>query len=434
MTRATRATRPHCATRQHPRVFRRVGVARARVERPRERARAIMVLAAFVEATLGRVSALGGRALGEFGARASLGADASASASASASKPSFDARASGRAITDGVDFRPVVDTACFLTPYPQSDAATAMMLVFVVGVVVGAVPQYLKLMVLRDANGLSLASLALMNVSNMCATLNVFVLHYEQIRRCASGAVGYDTERCRTSLLTVYYTATYTVLWLPLFPLAAHYTSSRKTEYFGWVMTKRTAAWYGFALHALPVALLAAPVVSMLFGKTCYDFEEYAIFLGILNALLETVRYVPQLWESIHNHGSGAMSYLRLLLSIGGGLGATVQKAIMKESWSTWGPPLVGHGLEVAIFSVNLYNDTQRRRAREAEKDAAGKEHSELTADAESASGKTTEETDDDDDWVQGIPTDVGFGEKSAYVYRRMCTDKRFFTSLVRYL
>ena len=394
-----------------------------------------MVFAAFVEATLGRASALGGVALDALGARASLGTHARASAK-TPSPSSFDARASGRAITDGVDFRPVVDTACFVTPYRQSDAATAMMLVFVVGVVVGAVPQYLKLMVLRDANGLSLTSLALMNVSNMCATLNVFVLHYEQIRRCASGALGYDTERCRTSLLTVYYTATYTVLWLPLLPLAAHYTSSRKTEYFGWVMTKRAAAWYGFTLHLVPVALLAAPVVSMLFGKTCYDFEEYAIFLGVLNALLETVRYVPQLWESIQNHGSGAMSYLRLLLSIGGGLGATVQKAMMNESWSTWGPPLVGHGLEVAIFSVNLYNDMQRRRAREAEKDATGKEDSKLTTDAESASGKTTEETDDDDDddWVQGIPTDVGFGEQSAYVYRRMCTDKRFFTSLVRYL
>lgn len=381
-----------------------------------------MVLAALAEATIGRCVALGStvvdasaRALGSMRA---LGAHAQAHA---------QAKAATTAITDGVDFRPHTDTSCFLTPYRESEAATAMMTVFVLGCVLGAVPQYLKLFALRNAVGLSLTSLALMNVSNMCATMNVFVLHYEQIRRCARGATGYEPERCRTSLLTVYYTAIYTMLWLPLFPLAAHYTSEEKIDHCGRVMTRRKWAWYGFTAHCFPIALLAAPVVRMLFGKTCYDLESYAIVLGLLNAVLETVRYVPQLWESIHSQGSGAMSYLRLLLSIGGGLGATIQKAVMKESWSTWGPPLVGHGLEVAIFGVNLYNDTHRRRS-----GARGDgETSGLT--------DTTESKDEDDDsveedWVKGIPADVGLGEKGAYVYQRMCTDKHFFTSLVKYL
>ena len=64
----------------------------------------------------------------------------------------------------------------------------------------------------------------------------------------------------------------------------------------------------------------------MLLGSTCYEFENYALFLGLLNALLETTRYVPQLWESIKAQTSGAMSYMRLLLSVGGGLGAIYSK------------------------------------------------------------------------------------------------------------
>ena len=69
------------------------------------------------------------------------------------------------------------------------------------------------------------------------------------------------------------------------------------------------------------------------------------------------MRYIPQVWSSFYNEGSGALSYMRLLLSIGGGVGATVQKALMKEDISTWFPPLVGHSLEVVIVVMNLYHD-----------------------------------------------------------------------------
>ena len=54
-------------------------------------------------------------------------------------------------------------------------------------------------------------------------------------------------------------------------------------------------------------------------------------------------RYLPQVYASWYSMGSGSLSYLRLLLSIFGGVGATVQKAMMHEDVSTWFPPLVGH-------------------------------------------------------------------------------------------
>ena len=72
---------------------------------------------------------------------------------------------------------------------------------------------------------------------------------------------------------------------------------------------------------------------------------------------------------------------MRLLLSVGGGLGATIQKAAMNESWSTWGPPLVGHGLEMAIFCVNVFNDMTGRRACGAVRDMESAEETEELVD-----------------------------------------------------
>ena len=63
------------------------------------------------------------------------------------------------------------------------------MFIFIFGVVLGAVPQYLKLILLASSEGISLVSLALMNVSNLTATLNIFILHFEQIKQCIKQSV-----------------------------------------------------------------------------------------------------------------------------------------------------------------------------------------------------------------------------------------------------
>jgi len=208
-----------------------------------------MVLASLVEATLGRVVALGQtRSSASTSASGVAGVGDAALRRLGATKTSGassldDLNKHAKIITDGVDFRPSTDTSCFVNAYHSSDAAAAVMYVFISGCVLGAVPQYLKVVVLGTSEGLSLSSLALMNVSNVCATMNVFILHYEQIRRCVAGAAGYEYERCQASLLTLYYTLIYTLLWIPLYPLAAYFASDRKTEYFGHVMSKRRAAW-----------------------------------------------------------------------------------------------------------------------------------------------------------------------------------------------
>ena len=240
------------------------------------------------------------------------------------------------------------------------------MFIFIFGVVLGAVPQYLKLILLASSEGISLVSLALMNVSNLTATLNIFILHFEQIKQCVKqNAPEYSFDACQASLLTFYYTLVYTLLWFPLYPLAAHFCSNRKSEVCGVVQTQRQHAWQGLLAHLVPCAILAAPVLKMAASSgACHEYEAYALLLGVVNAILEATRYLPQVYASWYSMGSGSLSYLRLLLSIGGGVGATVQKAVMHEDVSTWFPPLVGHSLEIVIVLMNLYHDMHGGNAR----------------------------------------------------------------------
>ena len=161
------------------------------------------------------------------------------------------------------------------------------MFIFITGVVLGAVPQYLKLIILANSDGISLTSLALMNVSNFCATLNIFILHFEQIKKCVKNEDGFNYDSCQASLLTFYYTLIYTVLWLPLYPLAAHFCSDEKIEMCGHVNSVRRHAFFGMFAHGLPCIVLLAPVARMAIGGTCYEFESYAMLFGVMNAILE---------------------------------------------------------------------------------------------------------------------------------------------------
>ena len=236
------------------------------------------------------------------------------------------------------------------------------MFIFISAVVIGAIPQYIKLIILGNADGLSMSSLALLNVSCWSASLNVFILHFDQIKFCVRQEMEYTIERCETSMLTLYYTLVYTLLWFPLYPLAASYCSDRKKMFMGRLVTEKKIAWMGWFAHGIPCLALAAPVVRMVIWHGCTEFESYAVALGLLNGVLEATRYLPQVWESWKYQGSGSMSYVRLALSIAGGLGACIQKAQMHESPSTWAPPLVGHGLEIIILLINLYYDAINRK------------------------------------------------------------------------
>ena len=346
-----------------------------------------------------------------------------------------------------------------------SKGAEAVMFIFIAGVVLGAVPQYLKLILLANSEGISLSSLALMNVSNVCATLNIFILHFEQIRQCVRRGDGFTFDSCQASLLTFYYTLVYTLLWFPLYPLAAHFCSDKKSEACGYVASGKTHAHHGLVAHIVPCVVLSAPVLRMVFSGSCFGFEKFAMLLGVINAVLEATRYLPQVFASLYGDGSGALSYLRLLLSIGGGVGATVQKALMKEDISTWFPPLVGHSLEMAIVAINLYKDVGKRPSEEGAGagdeeagagvglglEGGGSETTPLTGgDAIKAAavnramekgekeerggwGSDAAPSDEGSDWLDEMP-DAGFVEQSGYVCDQMCTNPKFLDALLKYM
>ena len=297
------------------------------------------------------------------------------------------------------------NSQCFIKPISSEEIGVGsmwVMFIFISAVVVGAIPQYLKLCVLGSADGLSLQSLALLNISCVAASLNVFILHFDQIKFCVKQKTNeYTMERCEASMLTLYYTLVYTLLWFPLYPLAASYCSDRKKMFMGRLMSEKHIAWTGWFAHGIPCLALCAPVIRMVVWYGCLEFENYAVALGLLNAVLEATRYLPQVLESWKYQGSGSMSYVRLVLSIAGGAGACVQKAKMHESPSTWAPPLVGHTLELVILFINLYYDAVNKKKKqngETVEDRAKKFRSEsesLLVDDTETENSDNDDTDD---------------------------------------
>lgn len=200
-----------------------------------------------------------------------------------------------------------------------------------------------------------------------------------------------------------------------------------------------------------------------------------------IRVLTFVYRYLPQVYASWYSMGSGSLSYLRLLLSIFGGVGATVQKAMMHEDVSTWFPPLVGHSLEIVIVLMNLYHDmrnsgagvgkngdtavrgedvesgeavplTAATRAAETEvmnralergerREGGGAERGEEDGD-EGARGdgekRNRSRIDDDDDdgdesWLDELE-DKGVVDGCGYCCEQMCTNPKFLRGLIKYM
>jgi hypothetical protein len=171
------------------------------------------------------------------------------------------------------------DTHCFVETHDAWRGAEVLTILAILAFVAGAIPQYIKLIVLATDKGNSLTALALLNVSAVTATLNIFILHYEQIKQCVRGDMGFDD--CNTSLLTFYYTATWTILWFPVYTLAARYCSDEETEEVcGATRTRRQNARIGFWAHVIPCVGLAAPVVGMVLRGNCYEYEVRSSHTG----------------------------------------------------------------------------------------------------------------------------------------------------------
>ena len=187
------------------------------------------------------------------------------------------------------------------------------------------------------------------------------------------------------------------------------------------------------------------------------------------------------MYASWYSMGSGSLSYLRLLLSIFGGVGATVQKAMMHEDVSTWFPPLVGHSLEIVIVLMNLYHDmrnsgagvgkngdtavrgedvesgeavplTAATRAAETEvmnralergerregggAERGGEDGNEgARGDGEKRNRSRIDDDDDDGDesWLDELE-DKGVVDGCGYCCEQMCTNPKFLRGLIKYM
>ena len=113
----------------------------------------------------------------------------------------------------------------------------------------------------------------------MTATLNIFILHYEQIKQCVRGDMGFDD--CNTSLLTFYYTATWDDPVVPRVHARGEVLLGRGDR--GGLRRDADAEAERedrVLAHVIPCVGHAAPVVGMVLRGNCYEYEVRSSHTG----------------------------------------------------------------------------------------------------------------------------------------------------------
>ena len=86
------------------------------------------------------------------------------------------------------------------------------MFIFISAVVAGAIPQYVKLVAFRERGRFVHVKFSTEFIVLERVVERVY-LHFDQIKFCIRQEVEYTIERCEASMLTLYYTLVYTLLW-----------------------------------------------------------------------------------------------------------------------------------------------------------------------------------------------------------------------------
>ncbi|OUS47907.1 hypothetical protein BE221DRAFT_70149 [Ostreococcus tauri] len=254
-----------------------------------------------------------------------------------------------------------------------------------------AVPQMMKIHRRRSSRGVSFWTLGLTNVGGCLSVLNMYVLHYDQIRLAGSPLDDFGRWRdAQASLVFLWVESMNALSMLAVWPLAyAHveeveraFVLNVKGVNVEWSMKK--ACRYGLLAQCVVVVGCWVPaLVALGNAGECAPMAWYGNLIGAVVAVLICVRFLPQVVESSTNKGSHSLSYVTYGCDILAGLVALAQKLfVTKERVSTWLPPLILHSMEAYVLVINYVNDRKRlgegmeRRRRDATPDAeAGVEY-----------------------------------------------------------
>jgi uncharacterized protein with PQ loop repeat len=248
---------------------------------------------------------------------------------------------------------------------------------FVVSALIGA-PQAYKIYARKSSRGVSFWTLALGNVGGFLCVLNLYVLHYDQIKLSGNAFADFKGwARGQPSLLFIWVELANTLSMLIVTPMAYAYVEDSEHAFavttplggVDWSMKKAVRA--GVLLQMVIVACAWAPALIVLHrAGECAPMAWYGNAIGVVVAMIICLKFIPQVKESYENKGSGSLSYLTYGADLCGGLVAFLQKLLVtNERVSTWLPPLILHSLEAYVLGMNAINDKARLGAGAARRD-----------------------------------------------------------------
>jgi cystinosin len=212
----------------------------------------------------------------------------------------------------------------------------------VVGTIVTPLPQFVKIVRLGSADGVSLPTLSFIVANQAACAAGIVIVKFRVMRRC-------DSVRCLAQLLDLAQQLACCLTYVALVRVVAGLETDR-------VKRRAAAASVIFA-----VAVLAGAVAVSL-GGACRKFALYSGgALSLLNSVCVIIGYLPQLLQTWRCGHSGAMSYATYSLSIVGCGIIFVNDAFYDEDpWPAWLPSSVAGIIQLAIMGLAFVLDRRR--------------------------------------------------------------------------
>lgn len=212
----------------------------------------------------------------------------------------------------------------------------------VVGTILTPLPQFVKIVRLGSADGVSLSTLSFIVAYQAMCAAGIVIVKFRIMRAC-------DSLGCLAQLLDLAQQLACALTYMALVRVVASLERDR---------AKRRAA---AASVAFAFAVLAGAVIVSL-GGAC---RSVALYMGgamsVLSSLCVVVGYLPQLVQTWRCGHSGALSYATYNLSIVGcGIIFVNDAFYFSDPWPAWLPSAVAGLIQLAIVASAVVLDMRR--------------------------------------------------------------------------
>lgn len=245
-------------------------------------------------------------------------------------------------------------------PTDYSNTNLVIGIVLVIGTTISYIPQYYKIIINKNVEGISHWTQGLNNISAFCAFFGSFMLDYYVFRCCKLNG------KCEYLLMPIIQ-----VLFNWICPLINYIIY---IKYFKAHNKKHKYKVYGFFWFYVIIFLICFTLTSIVLSAKWYSWQSHAQLFGkilnILSTIVTAFVWIPQIYETYKSKQIGSLSLLSLAIRTPGSFIIFIYQVILsKSSWYIGIPYLVTSIFQLIVLimgfvyerknkkkSINIYN------------------------------------------------------------------------------